>query len=144
MSLDFEEAIRRIQESIIENARKIYSDEVIKRWQNPKYLGEINNPEGYAKITGPCGDTMEIFLKIHDDKILSAQFITTGCATTIASGSMACELSMGKHIEEIQDITQDEILKQLGGLPEESTHCALLASNTLKGALDNYLSSKMC
>jgi len=143
LSLNFDEAISEIQEAIIKDARKIYSDEVIKRWQNPQYLGEIYNPQGYAKITGPCGDTMEIFLRIQDDKILSAQFITTGCATTVASGSMACELSMGKHIEEIKGISQDEILRQLGGLPEESTHCALLASNTLKGALENYLLSKM-
>jgi nitrogen fixation NifU-like protein len=65
-----------------------------------------------------------------------------GCATTIAAGCMACELAIGKTYKEALRISKDIILEELGGLPEESKHCALLASNTLREALTDYLASK--
>ena len=139
MSENFDKAMDELQASIIEDARKVYSEEVIQRWLNPKYTGEIENPQGYGKVTGPCGDTVNIFLRIENDKIIDARFITDGCATTIAAGSMACELAIGKTFREAFKITKKVILEQLGGLPEESTHCALLASNTLRTALTDYL-----
>jgi nitrogen fixation NifU-like protein len=142
MSDDFDKAIEEMQASIIEDARKVYSEKAIKRWLNPKYMGEMESPQGYGKVTGPCGDTVKIFLRIENDKIIDARFITDGCATTIAAGSMACELAIGKTFKEVFKITKEVILEQLGGLPEESTHCALLASNTLGRALTDYLRSK--
>ena len=142
MSQDFDKAMEELQTSIIEDARKVYSEEVIQRWLNPKYVGEMENPQGYGKVTGPCGDTVKILLRIDNDKIIDARFITDGCATTIAAGSMACELAIGKTFKEAFKITKEVILEQLGGLPEESTHCVLLASNTLKEALTDYLTSR--
>ena len=142
MSEDFDKAIDEIQASIISDARKIYSEKVIQSWLNPKYMGEIESPQGHGKVTGPCGDTVQIFLRIDNNKIIDARFITDGCATTIAAGGMACELAIGKSFKEAFKITKEVILKQLGGLPEESIHCALLASNTLRAALTDYLESK--
>jgi len=142
MSEDFDKAIDEIQASIIADARKIYSEKVIERWLNPKYMGEMGSPQGHGKVTGTCGDTVQIFLRIDNNKIIDARFITDGCATTIATGGMACELALGKTFKEAFKITKEVILKQLGGLPEESTHCALLASNTLREALNDYLASK--
>lgn len=128
--------------SIIEEARKLYSQEVIQRWRQRKHMGEMENFQGNAKVTGPCGDTVEVFLNIFEDQVMFASFETDGCITTIASSSMACELAMGKHVKDAYKITQEDILKALGGLPEESSHCALLASNTMKQAIKNYLESK--
>jgi nitrogen fixation NifU-like protein len=142
MSIDFDKAMDELQESIIEDARKVYSKKVIERWLRPQYIGEMHNPQGYGKVKGPCGDTVKIFLSIRNDRIIDARFITDGCATTIAAGSMACELAIGKSFKEAFKITKDLILESLGGLPEESIHCALLASNTLKEALTDYLTSK--
>ena len=142
MSEDFDKAMDELQTSIIEDARKVYSEKVIERWLNPKNMGEMEGPQGYGKVTGPCGDTVKIFLRVDNDKIIDARFITDGCATTIAAGSMACELAIGKSFKEALKITKEVILEQLGGLPEESTHCALLASNTLRTALTDYLSSR--
>jgi len=142
MSDDFDKAIEEMQASIIEDARKVYSEKVIKRWLNPKYMGEMESPQGYGKVTGPCGDTVKIFLRIENDRINDARFITDGCATTIAANSMACELAIGKTSKEAFKITKEVILEQLGGLPQESAHCALLASNTLRTALTDYLSSR--
>ena len=142
MSDDFDKAMEEMQASITEDARKVYSEEVIQRWLRPGHMGEMENPGGHGKVTGPCGDTVTIFLRIDNDKIIDARFVTDGCATTIAAGSMACELAIGKTFKEAFKITREVILEQLGGLPEESTHCALLASNTLRTALTDYLSSR--
>jgi nitrogen fixation NifU-like protein len=142
MSEDFDKAIDEIQASIIADARKIYSEKVIQSWLNPKYMGEMESPQGHGKVTGPCGDTVQIFLRIDNNKIIDARFITDGCATTIAAGGMACELAIGKTFKEAFKITKEVIVEQLGGLPEESIHCALLASNTLRAALTDFLTSR--
>ena len=141
MSNEFEKTVNELQASIMEDARKIYSEKVIERWLNPKNLGKIGNADGFAKIKGPCGDTMQISFKVKDHRISKIRFATDGCATSIASGSMATELAKGKKIEEAVKISQQMILDALDGLPEESVHCALLASNTLKEAIKNYLDS---
>jgi nitrogen fixation NifU-like protein len=142
MSEDFDKAMDELQASIIEEARKVYSEKVIERWLNPTYMGEMESPQGYGKVTGSCGDTVQIFLTIANDKIIDARFITDGCATTIAAGGMACELAIGRSFKEAFKITKEVILEQLGGLPDESIHCALLASNTLRAALTDYLTSR--
>ena len=139
---DFDKAVEEIQAAIIEEARKVYSEKVIERWLHPEYLGEIENPEGHGKVTGPCGDTVSISLRIINGKIIDARFTTDGCATTVAAGCMACELAIGSTLKEAYGITKDVILEQLDGLPEESTHCAVLASDTLKEALTDSLASK--
>jgi len=141
-SVDFDNAMDEMQVSIIEDTQKIYSENVIEKWMSPTRMGEMERPQGYGKVKGPCGDTIKIFLQIYDGRIIDARFSTDGCATTIAAGSMACELVIGKNITDAFKINKQTILEHLGGLPEGSTHCALLASNTLKEALTDYLASK--
>jgi len=142
MSNDFEKTVNELQESIMEDARKIYSEKVIERWLNPKNLGKMRNADGVAKIKGPCGDTMQISFKVKNHRISNIRFTTSGCATSIASGSMATELAKGRKIEEAAEISQEMILDALDGLPGESVHCALLASNTLKEAIKDYNHTK--
>jgi nitrogen fixation NifU-like protein len=139
---NFEKTVNELQESIMEDARKIYSEKVIVRWLNPRNLGKVRNPDGFANIKGPCGDTMQISFKVKDERLSKIKFRTDGCASSIAAGSMATELAKGKRIEEAVEISQQMILDALDGLPEESVHCALLASDTLKEAIKNYLDSK--
>jgi nitrogen fixation NifU-like protein len=142
MSNDFEKTVNELQASIMEDARKVYSEEVIERWLNPRNLGKIRNPDGFAKIKGPCGDTMQISFNVKDGRLSKIKFMTDGCASSLAAGSMATELAQGKKIEQATEISPQMILDALDGLPEESVHCALLASNTLKEAIKNYFDSK--
>jgi nitrogen fixation NifU-like protein len=142
MSNDFEKTVNELQESIMKDARKVYSEKVIERWLKPRNLGKIMNPDGFAKIKGPCGDTMQISFKVKNGKLSKIKFRTDGCASSIAAGNMATELAQGKKPEEGAEISQQMILDALDGLPEESIHCALLASNTLKEAVKNYFDSK--
>lgn len=142
MSVDFDEGMKELQESIMEEARKVYPEKVIEAWLNPRYMGEMENSQGCGQVKGPCGDSVKIFLRIDDNKIIDARFTTDGCAATVAVGSMACELAIGRNMKEAFEISNEEILDNLGGLPPESIHCARLASDAVKEALTDYLTSK--
>jgi nitrogen fixation NifU-like protein len=142
MSNDFEKTVNELQASIMEDAKKVYSEKVIERWLNPRNFGKMRNPDGFAKIKGPCGDTMQISFKVKDGRVTKIKFTTDGCASSIAAGNMTTELAQGKKLKEAAEINQQMILDALDGLPEESVHCALLASNTLKEAIRNYFDSK--
>ena len=109
---------------------------------NPRNLGDMENADGFAKVTGSCGDTMEIWLKVKNGAITDATFMTDGCGTSIASGSMITEIAKGKSISEGWKISKQDVLNALGGLPKESEHCALLAADTLNEAIRDYLAMK--
>ncbi|MDD4873820.1 MAG: iron-sulfur cluster assembly scaffold protein [Dehalococcoidales bacterium] len=136
------DGLDELEELLSSENRKTYSAKVIDHAMNPRNLGLIENADGYAGITGPCGDTMKIWLKVDNDQIAKAGFMTDGCGTSIASGSMVTELATGKDISEALLISQQNILDALNGLPEENKHCALLASNTLKAAIKVYMDVK--
>jgi nitrogen fixation protein NifU and related proteins len=140
---ELEKITQQLQEQIMEQARQIYTDKVINLWLHPLNLGKLEQPDGYAKVTGSCGDTMEIFLKFQDDRISKCTFLTDGCGATLACGSVVSELSRDKTFNQaLASISADVILKELGGLPEENIHCAQLASETLRRALADYLYQK--
>jgi nitrogen fixation NifU-like protein len=132
----------KFEELIKEKMRTVYSDVVVELGMNPKNLGEVDNANGFARITGPCGDTISIWLKIEGDSIVGTGFTTDGCTTSIASASMATIMAQNSNIEEARKVSQQDILDALGGLPDESRHCALLAANTLKAAIRDYLEQK--
>jgi nitrogen fixation NifU-like protein len=134
--------VDKIAEELEKEVWAGYTEVVIDHAQNPRNVGSIPNADGVSMVTGPCGDTMEIWLGVREDVIKEATFWTDGCGTTIAAGSMVTELAKGKTIREAMTITQKDVLDALGGLPEESEHCALLASDTLKEAVKDYLAYK--
>jgi len=113
--------------------------EVTVEYSDAKAMEDAN---GFARITGPCGDTMEIWIKVNDDIIIKSNFMTDGCDTAIASVSMITELARGKNIAEAQRISEQDVLNALGGLPDKSKHCALLSANTLKAAIRDYIGMK--
>ncbi len=140
---DLEIFARELQAEIMEKIRKQYSEVVIDHWQNPRNFRKIQNPDGYAKVTGPCGDTMEMFIKMRNEKISECGFQTDGCASSIVCGSVATELVQNKPLTQALGVIRaDEILKILGGLPESDVHCAQLAAETMRRALTDYFSKK--
>ncbi len=102
----------------------------------------MNNPDGHARITGECGDSMEIFLQFKQNRVSDASYFTNGCASSSISGSFAAELAIGKNPDELLNITPEKILNTIGKLPEADLHCANLASRTVQEALSNYMSSQ--
>ena len=122
--------------------RKVYSETTIDHTMNPRNLGGMTDASGFGRVTGPCGDTMEIWLKVKNGMVANATFLTDGCGTSIAAGSMITELAKGESVSQALRIGQEDVLCALDGLPEESKHCALLAANTLKAAVKDYLALK--
>ena len=135
-------SLEKLEELIKAEMRKVYSEAAIEHGMNPRNVGELEDADGFARVTGPCGDTMEIWIKTKDGTIAQATFLTDGCGTSIASGSMVTEMAKGKALSEAQKISQRDVLDALGGLPRESEHCALLAANTLKEVIKDYLAMK--
>jgi len=129
----------QFEELIKAEMRKVYSETAIDHAMNPRNVGDMEDADSFARMTGPCGDTMEIWLKVKSGTIANATFVTDGCGTSIASGSMVTEMAKGKSVSEARRISQQDVLNALGGLPEESEHCALLAANTLREAIKDYL-----
>jgi len=132
----------KFEEMVKAKMLEVYSETAVEHSMNPRNIGELADADGFASVTGPCGDTMQLWLKLKGETILEASFLTNGCGTSIASGSMVTELAKGKKLSQAQKISQKDVLKALGGLPEESEHCALLAADTLKAAIKDYLAMK--
>jgi nitrogen fixation NifU-like protein len=119
-----------------------FSDKVLEYGNQPRNCGLMEKPDGYGKVTGPCGDTVEIFLRIRNDKIEDISYTTDGCMTSHAAASAVTVMAKGKAVRDCIRINQSAILEHLGGMPEDSEHCALLAANTFHKALRNYAVGK--
>ncbi len=116
-----------------------YSQKLIEMFKNPKNIGEMENPTVTADEGDvQCGDAFRMFLKIEDNVIVDAKFLSFGCAANIATGAATTEIVKGKTVDEAEKITIKEITESLDGLPPLKMHCATLAFKTLKKALENY------
>ena len=129
----------KFQEMIKEQMRQVYSETFIEHAMDPKNIGDMENADSYVSVLGPCSDRMELWLKIKDNRIEQASFLTDGCSATIACGSLVTELAKGKTLGEALAISAEVIVKNLGRLPEDHIHCAGLASLTLKKAIIEYM-----
>ena len=138
MTEEFDDLINELEAAIQKEEKELYSERTLEEAYNPKNVGVLEDPDGYARITGPCGDTIQIHLKIADAKIVDCKFITDGCGPSTASGSAVTEMAKGKTIEEALLIQAKDVLAVLDGLPEESIHCPVLAVNTLRAAIEDY------
>ncbi len=81
---------------------------------------------------------MEFWIRVHDGCIVQATFTTDGCGHSILSGSACAWLAEGKSLPDAMAIDQQDVLDVVGGLPDESRHCALLAADTLRAAATDY------
>ena len=139
MADNFDSFINDLQDQIFEETRETYGEVAFQRWLKPLYRGRMDLADGYGRVTGSCGDTVEIFLKFENGKVKQASFETDGCGSSTVCASFAAELAFRKTPDELQEITGETILEILGGLPEEDRHCAYLAADALHESLNNYL-----
>jgi nitrogen fixation NifU-like protein len=133
---------QELQERIKAEEREKYSSRVIEEFERPNNISIMKKPDSKARITGPCGDTVEIFLKIDNGKIKKATFMTDGCGATIACGSMITKMIENKKIGDATQITKNDLINALDGLPDENDHCAELVIYTLTEAIENYDKNK--
>jgi len=117
----------------------MYNDVVIEHFQNPRNVGEMENPDSYAEVgSKECGDTMKVAIKVKDGIIDDIKFKTYGCAAAIASSSVATEMVKGKTLDDAHALTKMDVVNELGGLPEQKIHCSLLAVDGIIEAIDKY------
>ena len=118
-----------------------YSQKVMDHFINPRNVGEIPDADGVGEAGNPkCGDIMKIYLKVNPDtKVIDdVKFKTFGCASAIASSSMATEMIKGRTIEEAWNLTNNAVAEALDGLPPIKMHCSVLAEEAIHTALNDY------
>ena len=121
----------------------MYNEKVMKAFQDPKNVGEIENPDGIGTVgNASCGDIMQITLRIENEIITDAKFKTFGCAAAIATSATATEMVKGMTVEEALKLTNKKVVEELEGLPPQKLHCSVLAEEAIKKAIEDYRSKK--
>ena len=143
MKNPMDDFVDKLQEQIFEKSKETYGEEVFSRWQNPRFMGRMTDASSVGQVTGTCGDTMEIYLQLEDDRIQKVSFFTDGCGSSVACGSVIAELAIGRDIEEAGLIGGEAVLEILNGLPEEEHHCAYLAAEALQVAIHEWMLKKL-
>ena len=117
----------------------LYSDKVMDHFLHPRNVGIIEDADAVGEVGNmKCGDIMKMYLKIDDNIISDVKFETFGCASAIASSSMATELIKGKPVEDAMKLTNQAVAEALDGLPDYKMHCSVLAQEAIEAALDDY------
>lgn len=117
-------------------AKLVYSKKVIELFTNPRNMGALEHTHSSTYMSGICGDTVGMFVAVKNDRIDRIGFVTNGCGPTIACSSALTCMVEGRLVQEAMALTSEELIAYLDGLPIEHTHCADLAVNTLRGALE--------
>lgn len=118
----------------------LYSEIVMDHFRNPRNVGVIENADGIGEVgNAKCGDIMKIYLKVDNDVITDIKFQTFGCASAIASSSMATEMIKGKTIQEAIGLTNKAVAETLDGLPPVKMHCSVLAEEAITDAINDYM-----
>lgn len=117
----------------------MYTQKVMDHFKDPHNQGNMSDADSVGQEGNPvCGDVMKMYIKVNDNKIADIKFETLGCAAAIAVSSMVTDLAMGKSLEEILALSKDDIINELGGLPETKIHCSMLGIDALHKAVKNY------
>ncbi|MCG6910829.1 MAG: iron-sulfur cluster assembly scaffold protein [Deltaproteobacteria bacterium] len=132
-----------IENSQTENIRKMlaeagYSQQAITYYIEKPYMGSIPNAEVKSEMTGTCGDTMGVYIKMNNGTIDDAKYEVLGCAGAVSAAMAAVDLIKGKSLEFARSIDDGDIFKVLEEIPVKKHHCIQLAVKTLHKAIDEY------
>lgn len=103
-------------------------------------IERIDNPDGYGKSVGECGDIVEFFLTCNNHTLSRISFFTQGCLNTNACCNTVVKLAQGKTIDKAWEIQPEQVILFLETLPLEHSHCADLAVGAFYLALTNLAS----
>lgn len=122
----------------------LYSEKVMDHFRNPRNMGKMDNASGVGEVgSAVCGDIMRVYLDVDENEIVrDVKFITFGCASAIATSSIATEMVKGKSLSEASKLTNQAVVEALEGLPPQKIHCSVLAQQAVKRAVDDYIAKK--
>ncbi|ABX12394.1 iron-sulfur cluster assembly scaffold protein [Nitrosopumilus maritimus] len=124
----------------------IYHEMIVDYSRNPVNYGEIEDHDVTFHDANPlCGDSIDIDMKIDDDKVTDIKFHGKGCAICMACSSVLTEITKGKSLEDVKNIEKNDVLSELGleHLQAVRIKCALLSLKVLKSALYTYLAKHL-
>ena len=114
----------------------MYSRQVLDHFEHPRNAGIVDSPDAFAQVENPaCGDILKLTAKLTAGRITEAKFLTKGCVPAIACGSALTELVIGKTLTEAAAVRREDLLRELGALPQASTHASHLAMDALAALL---------
>ena len=134
MADNIDDIAEKLQDAIFAG----YSPRLKEELFNAAHIGRIENPDSYIRITGVCGDTIEMSLSVREGRIQEIQFLTDGCGFTVACANYVARIVRGKSIDEALSIEPNDVDRYFEGVPEENKHCAKLAVMTLRALLEEY------
>jgi nitrogen fixation protein NifU and related proteins len=121
----------------------MYNETVLDHFRSPRNVGEMQDANGKGEVgNAVCGDMMTFYLKIQDDRIVDAKYKTFGCGAAIAVSSIVSEMIIGKHIDEVMQMSHQDVSEKLGGLPPQKEHCSNLGIDAVKKAIEDYLATR--
>ena len=116
-----------------------YSEKVMDHFEHPRNLGKMDDADGIGEVgNAKCGDIMKVYLKVNDGVISDVKFNTFGCASAIATSSMATEMIKGQKVEDALKLSNKAVVEALDGLPPAKIHCSVLAEEAVKAAVADY------
>jgi nitrogen fixation NifU-like protein len=134
----FDRFVEDLQREVDEQARAVFSAQVIEEASYPDHIGRMEQPDAYGQSMGWCGDMMEFYLRLDGERIETVKFMTNGCGPTIACGNVLARMLENLTFDEAEAILPEQIVETLGGLPEEHLHCAELAVSTFQNAMFSW------
>ena len=116
-----------------------YSEKVMEHFVNPHNVGKLEDADGIGEVgNAKCGDIMKRYLKIENDIITDVKFNTYGCASAIATSSIATDMIKGQPLSEALKLTNKAVVEALDGLPPVKMHCSNLAQEAIHSAIADY------
>lgn len=134
---------QQISESDLTNIREMlscsgYSEKAITYYLDKPNMGILDDADQVSELTGPCGDTMKIYLKMEKGRIKDAKIQVLGCPGAVASAMAAMEMIRGKTLKEVRDLKDRDIFRILEDVPNEKQHCIRLTNKTIQKAIEEY------
>jgi len=129
----------------VQNIRELlsssgYADKAIDWFLNRKNMGTLPDADQVSELTGPCGDTMKIYLKLEEGKIKDAKIQVLGCPGAISSAMAALDHIKGKTLDDAMAVKDRDIFRMLEDLPDQKQHCIRLTVKTIQKAIEEYRS----
>jgi nitrogen fixation NifU-like protein len=117
-----------------------YSEKTLDHFRNPRNVGVLEGDDvAIGRVGNPvCGDLMEMYIRVRDDRIQDITFQTFGCGSAVATSSMTTELVKGMTLDEALQVTRGDVADALDGLPPIKMHCSNLAADALHDAIKNW------
>ena len=118
-----------------------YSEKAINYFIEKKNMGSLPDADQISGLTGTCGDTMKVYLKVEDGRIKDAKIQVLGCPGAVASAMAAVDIIKGKTLDEAQGLKDRDIFRMLEDIPDQKTHCIRLTNKTIQKAIEEYRSN---